>query len=98
MGRSVVLAGAARCSGCSLPPRWCVCDALPPVETRLAVHVLIHRHEIGKPSSTGKLVTWAVHGAVCHTYQHVSPYFPAAGFPPAALAPGIRIITMPAAP
>lgn len=65
-----------------------MCDALPPVETRLAVHVLIHRHEIGKPSSTGKLVTRAVHGAVCHTYQHVSPYFPAAGFPPAARDPG----------
>lgn len=79
MARSVVLAGAARCSGCSLPPRWCVCDALPPVETRLAVHVLIHRHELGKPSSTGKVVARAVRGAVCHTYQRVSRYFPASG-------------------
>jgi DTW domain-containing protein YfiP len=88
MGRSVVLAGAVRCSGCSLPPQWCVCDALPPVETRLAVNVLIHRHEVGKPSSTGMLVTRAVRGAVSHTYQHVSPYFSAAGFPADARDPG----------
>jgi len=45
MGRSVVLAGAARCPRCSLPPRWCTCDMLPPIETRLTVQVLIHRLE-----------------------------------------------------
>ena len=88
MGRSVVLAGAARCSGCSLPPRWCVCEALPPVETRLAVHVLIHRHELGKPSSTGKVVARAVRGAVCHTSQRVSRHFPPSGFPADACDPG----------
>ena len=87
MGRSVVLAGAARCSGCSLPPRWCLCDALPPVATPLAVHVLIHRHELGKPSSTGRVVSRAVRGAVCHTYQRVSRHFPPAGFPADACEP-----------
>ena len=87
MGRSVVLAGAARCSACSLPPRWCVCEAPPPVETRLEVHVLIHRHELGKPSSTGKVVTRAVRGAVCHTYQRVSRHFPPSGFPAEACDP-----------
>lgn len=87
MGRSVVLAGAARCSGCSLPPRWCVCDALPPVETRIAVHVLIHHHELCKPSSTGKVVTRAVRGAACHTYQRVSRHFPPSGFPADACDP-----------
>ena len=56
MGRSVVLAGAARCPRCSLPPRWCTCDILPAVETQIAVEVLIHRLEQCRPSSTGNLV------------------------------------------
>jgi DTW domain-containing protein YfiP len=88
MGRSVVLAGAARCPRCSLPPRLCVCDMLPPVETRLAVHVLIHRHEQRKPSSTGNLVVRAVAGAACHVYQRLSRFFPASGLPADALEPG----------
>ena len=87
MGRSVVLAGAARCPRCSLPPRWCVCDAIGPVETRLAVHVLIHRHEHNKPSSTGKLLTRVVRGAVCHTYQRVSRSIPASGVATEAIDP-----------
>ena len=45
------------------------------------MHVLIHRHELGKPSSTGKVVTRAVRGAVSHTYHRVSRHFPASGFP-----------------
>ncbi len=87
MGRSVVLAGAARCPRCSLPPRWCVCDAIPFVETRLAVHVLIHRHEQRKPSSTGNLIARTVAGAACHVYEKVSRHFPATGLPADALAP-----------
>ena len=88
MGRSVVLAGAARCPRCSLPPRWCVCDALPPVETRLRFHVLIHRHEHVKPSSTGRLVARTVRGAACHVYQRATRFHPAAGFPAGAVADG----------
>lgn len=87
MGRSVVLAGAARCPRCSLPPRWCTCDLLPPVETRLSVHVLIHRHESRKPSSTGTLVARAVAGAVSHVYQRETKFFPAATFNADALDP-----------
>jgi hypothetical protein len=81
MGRSVVLAGAARCPRCSLPPRWCTCDMLPPVETQLAVEVLIHRLERCRPSSTGNLVGRAVDGAVCHVYQRGNRFFPATGYP-----------------
>jgi len=77
MPRSVVLAGADRCPRCSLPPRWCVCDALPPVDTRIAVHVLIHRGEQRKPSSTGALLTRVVNGATQHVYQRQSRFFPA---------------------
>lgn len=87
MGRSVVLAGAARCPRCSQPPRWCVCDAFPPVETQLAVHVLIHRQEQRKPSSTGNLLGRAVVGAVCHVYQRLSRHFPATSLPADALEP-----------
>ena len=81
MGRSVVLAGAARCPRCNLPPRWCTCDAFPPIETNLAVHVLIHRHEQRKPSSTGKLIARAVAGASSHVYQRGNRFFAPLGWP-----------------
>ena len=85
MGRSVVLAGAARCPRCSLPPRWCTCDMLPPVETQLAVEVLIHRLEQCRPSSTGNLVGRVVAGAVCHVFQRGNRFFPETGYPADAL-------------
>ena len=88
MGRSVVRAGAARCPRCNLPPRWCTCDMLPPVETHLAVHVLIHRGERGKPSSTGRLIGRAVTGAACHLYQRETRFHAAAGLPAEAVAAG----------
>jgi DTW domain-containing protein YfiP len=81
MGRSVVLAGAARCLRCSLPPRWCVCDAIPPVDTRIRVHVLIHRSEQHRPSSTGMLVARVVAGATRHVYQRETRRCAASGFP-----------------
>lgn len=61
--RSVVLAGTERCDGCLLPPRWCVCNALPPVETPVQVHVLQHRREQWRPSSTGRLIGRVVAGS-----------------------------------
>ncbi|MFM7035342.1 MAG: tRNA-uridine aminocarboxypropyltransferase [Planctomycetia bacterium] len=87
MGRSVVRAGAARCPRCSLPPRWCTCDLLPPVETRLAINVLIHRHEAVKPSSTGRLVARAVSGVASRVYQRETDFHPAATFTADSLAP-----------
>jgi DTW domain-containing protein YfiP len=81
MARSVVLAGAARCPQCSLPPRWCTCDMLPPVETRIAVEVLIHRLEQCRPSSTGNLLGRAVAGTVCHVFQRGNRFFPETGYP-----------------
>ena len=87
MGRSVVRAGAARCPRCSQPPRLCVCDTFPTVQTTLSVHVLIHRHEQRKPSSTGNLIARAVAGATCHVYERLSRHFPASGLPAAAIEP-----------
>lgn len=88
MGRSVVRAGAARCPGCSLPPRWCICHAIPSVDTQFQIHVLIHHHEHHKPSSTGKLVARVVAGTNCHIYKRESHFFPASGLPPETLAHG----------
>lgn len=88
MGRSVVRAGAARCPRCSLPPRLCVCDLLPTVQARLSVHVLIHRHEQCKPSSTGSLIARTVAGATCHVYQRVSRSISATGLRADALDSG----------
>lgn len=59
---------------------------LPPVETRLAVHVLIHRGEYVKPSSTGRLVARAVTGAACHVYQRETRFHGASGLPMDAVA------------
>ena len=88
MGRSVVRAGASRCPGCSLPPRWCICDALPPVATPLHVHVLIHPPEPHQPSRTGKLVARVVAGTNRHIYKRESRFFPASGFPAETLPLG----------
>jgi DTW domain-containing protein YfiP len=64
---------------------------LPPVETRLAVHVLIHRHESAKPSSTGRLVTRAVNGAQAHVYQRQTKFHAAATFTATAFEPAQEI-------
>jgi DTW domain-containing protein len=87
MPRSVVLAGAARCPRCCLQPRWCVCDALPAVVTGIQVHVLIHRQEQHKPSSTGRLIARTVKGAGCHLYQRGNRFFASASLSSADLLP-----------
>lgn len=88
MARSVVRAGADRCPRCSLQPRWCICDMLPSVDTRLAVHVLIHRGEQRKPSSTGTLVARVVTNAMQHVYQRQSRFFPPRSLAADSLLPG----------
>ena len=86
MPRSVVRAGAARCPCCSLPPRWCICAAIDPVTSDIPVHVLIHRHELAKPSSTGRLIARVVSGCTCHVYQRQNRYEVSPGLSPHALA------------
>ena len=51
---------------------------LPPVQTHLAVHVLIHRHESVKPSSSGRLIARVVNRASSHVYQRETRFHPAA--------------------
>ena len=74
MARSVVLAGTVRCERCQLPPRWCVCAGLGPVESALGVDVLMHHREQWRPSSTGKLIERVVSGARTHLYQREQPH------------------------
>lgn len=45
------------------------------------MHVLIHRHEQRKPSSTGTLVARAVVGTTQHVFQRENRFFPASGWP-----------------
>ncbi|MEI8088952.1 MAG: DTW domain-containing protein [Opitutaceae bacterium] len=73
MARSVVLAGTVRCERCQLPPRWCVCAGLGPVESALGVDVLMHHREQWRPSSTGKLIERVVSGSRTHVYQREKP-------------------------
>lgn len=88
MARSVVLAGTGRCDGCRLPPRWCVCGALPKVDTNLAVDILIHRREQWRPSSTGALVARALCGATLHIHRADPCSRESPVLPPTLLRPG----------
>jgi DTW domain-containing protein len=45
----------ARCGGCSLYPELCMCCALPALEARVEVVVLLHRLERFKSTNTGRL-------------------------------------------
>jgi len=64
---------------------------LPPVETQLAVEVLIHRLEQCRPSSTGKLVGRAVAGTVCHVFQRGNRFFPETGYPDHTLEHNVNL-------
>ena len=87
MARSVVLAGAKRCEGCRLPPRWCVCGALPKVDTAVAVDILIHRREQWRPSSTGALLARSIRGARLHVHRPDPHCREAPALPAALLRP-----------
>ncbi len=88
MGRSVVLAGGTRCPGCSLPPRWCVCDAFPAVAAPCEIHVLIHHAEQWKPSSTGRLLGRTIPTARLHTFQRASRFQADSCLPASTVTPG----------
>ena len=71
--RSVVRKPAVRCDACLLPPRWCVCAALQPLDTPLAVSVLSHRRELHKPSSTGNLIKRLLPASNQHCWDPAQP-------------------------
>lgn len=47
---------AHRCPRCTLPTRWCICEAQQPLTSELAIDVLIHEREMERPTSTGHLI------------------------------------------
>lgn len=54
--RSVVLKPTPRCPRCQLPPRWCLCAAEEQARCPLQLDVLLHQRELGRPTSTGRLI------------------------------------------
>jgi DTW domain-containing protein YfiP len=56
-----------------LPPRWCICADLAPVNSPLQVDVLMHFMESYRPSSTGHLIGRVVTGARLHGYHNATP-------------------------
>ncbi|WP_404420761.1 DTW domain-containing protein [Nibricoccus sp. IMCC34717] len=73
MARSVVLQGGPRCGRCRQTPRWCICNAAPPLELPVAVEVLQHSNEVHKPTSTGSLILRTVANARGHVYERGKP-------------------------
>jgi len=73
MARSVVLKVTPRCERCQLPPRWCICGGLQPVESSLQVGVLMHYMESYRPSSTGHLIQRVMPGSRQHLYRKERP-------------------------
>ncbi|HWK53132.1 MAG TPA: DTW domain-containing protein [Hyphomicrobiales bacterium] len=54
--RSVIRRRSTRCPQCQLTLRWCLCDALRPLETPLALALLTHPRERFRPTSSGNLI------------------------------------------
>lgn len=71
--RSVVLKPTARCPRCLLPLRWCVCAAHEDIHCPLQLDLLLHQRELGRPSSTGRLITRLFAGARQHVWQPDAP-------------------------
>ncbi|HVZ65348.1 MAG TPA: DTW domain-containing protein [Lacunisphaera sp.] len=71
MARSVILESTARCPRCRFTPRWCVCEAERTVTTPLAVDVLIHRRELRRPTSTGRLISRIMPASRAHVYERL---------------------------
>ncbi len=51
-----------------MPPRWCVCEAVPPVECPVEVGVVFHRREQWRPTSTGRLIQRVYQGARAYLF------------------------------
>ena len=77
MTRSVVRKPSARCHRCLLPPRWCICAAAPPLASPLALTLLSHQREFGKPSSTGGLIKRLLPATSQHRWDPAAPSTPA---------------------
>ncbi len=57
-----------RCRRCFLPTRYCLCDAVPRVETRARFVIVRHAREIWKSTNTGRLAALALSHCELRTY------------------------------
>jgi DTW domain-containing protein len=71
--RSVVLKPTPRCPLCQLPPRWCVCAAHEQIHCPLQIDLLLHQRELGRPTSTGRLITRLFPAARQHVWRPDAP-------------------------
>lgn len=76
MSRSVVLKETPRCGRCQLPPRWCICARIVPMEVPVAVNVLMHFMEAYRPSSTGHLIQRVIPASRQHVFRKERPIAP----------------------
>lgn len=71
--RSVVLKPTPRCPRCQLPPRWCLCAAHEEAACPLQIDVLLHQRELGRPTSTGRLINRVFPAARQHVWRPDAP-------------------------
>jgi DTW domain-containing protein YfiP len=71
--RSVVLKPTPRCPRCQLPPRWCLCAAEEQVQCALQIDLLLHQRELGRPTSTGRLIKRIFPDSGQHVWQPDAP-------------------------
>lgn len=71
--RSVVLKPTPRCPRCQLPPRWCLCAAEEQAQCPLQIDLLLHQRELGRPTSTGRLIKRILPGARQHVWRPDAP-------------------------
>lgn len=76
MGSRATLNATIRCDRCQLMHRWCVCAAQGSFACSLAVGVLIHRRELQRPTSTGRLIHRTVENSRLHVYGPGRPLAP----------------------
>lgn len=73
MSRKDIYHNANRCTRCSLPPRWCICEQQKQVPCALKVDVLMHEREAERPTSTGHLIQKVITGANLHVWRPGHP-------------------------
>jgi DTW domain-containing protein YfiP len=56
----------ARCSGCAMLLRLCICAAMPRISARTQLVLLIHHRELRKPTNTGSLAARCLAGSEVH--------------------------------
>ncbi|MCF7687680.1 MAG: DTW domain-containing protein [Cephaloticoccus sp.] len=73
MARSVIFTQTPRCARCSFVPRWCICAGFQAIDCPLQIEVLMHRREIHRPTSTGRLINRVMLHSRLHPFATETP-------------------------